>query len=219
MTKYTSLASLASLALIAAAGACKTDAVAPAEPEKAVEPSRQLAGVWPQQFRCDSIAAPVALAALLGGDVKPLENPTSMPKGVASPCMYELLRDNVVEQWQFDFDCRDNYKKTFDKLIEQYRKQNLDMIADWSHKSDAGMFKPNDAGIQYNRPGDPTELEVAPGAKALDHHGQAVIFLDDDAPCYVRVAGKDGARRLELAKLIARNLTFQNAPMAPRPAR
>ena len=138
------------------------------------------------------------------------------PKGVPAPCVYEILRDNAVEQWQFDFDCRDNYKKTFDSLLEQYRRQNLDMIADWNHRADAGLFKPDDAGTQFNRPGDPVDVEI--GGKGLDHHGTATIFLDDDAPCYVRVAGKDGTRRLALAKLIAKNLTFQNAPMTPRRA-
>ena len=43
-----------------------------------------------------------------------------------------------------------------------------------------------------------------------------LIFIDDDAPCYVRVVGNDAARRLELAKLLAKNLTFANAPMSPR---
>jgi hypothetical protein len=212
MTKYRSI-----LFLLAAAGACKTEASqsAPPQEKSSEQPAGQLAGVWPQFFQCTSIAAPAALSQLLGGDVKQTENPMVMPKGVASPCMYDVLRDNALEQWQFDFDCRDSYKTTFAKLVEQYRQQNLDMIAEWNHKSDAGLFKPNDAGITYNRPGDP--VEVAVGVKALDHQGQALIFLDDDAPCYVRVAGRDTTRRLELAKLIAKNLTFQNAPMAPRP--
>ena len=209
MMKYTSL-----LFLLATAGACKTESRAPAVQAKQAEETTKLAGVWPQEFQCSSIAAPAALSQLLGGEARQIENPTTMPKGVASPCMYEVLRDNVVEQWQFDFDCRDNYRTTYDTLVEQYRKQNLDMIADWNTKADAGLFKPNDAGVTYNRPGDPVEVQI--GEKGLDHHGQAVIFLDDDAPCYVRVAGKDPARRLELAKLVAKNLTFQNAPMAPR---
>jgi hypothetical protein len=210
MPKYPSI-----VFLLAAAGACKTDAK-PAEQtaEKSSEPESRLAGVWPKSFQCSSIAATAALGDLLGGQVKQAENPMSMPKDVAQPCVYEVLRDNALEQWQFDFDCRDNYKTTYDKLVEQYRRQNLDMIADWNQKADAGVFKPNDAGIEYNRPGDPVEVSV--GQKGLDHHGQALIFLDDDAPCYVRVAGKDPARRLELAKLVAKNLTFQNAPMVPR---
>jgi hypothetical protein len=216
MTKYpTLLAFFAPAAAVWVAAGCKTDSASSGKPrEGTAEAQTQLAGVWPNQFRCDSIASAETLGQVLGGQIKQTDNPTAMPKGVASPCMYEVVHDGNVEQWQFDFDCRDNYKTTFDKLVEQYRQQNLDMIADWNHKSDAGMFKPNDAGIEYNRPGDPVEISV--GSKALDHHGQAVIFLDDDAPCYVRVAGKDTARRQVLAKLIAKNLTFQNAPMSPR---
>lgn len=212
MTKYGSI-----LLLVAAAGACKTDPASQEQPPPKEEKAGQLAGVWPKDFQCSSIASTAALGQLLGGEVKQAENPMSMPKGVASPCVYDVIHDNTLEQWQFDFDCRDNYKTGFDKLIEQYRKQNLEMIADWNAKSDAGVFKPNDAGIRYDRPGDPVEVQV--GQKGLDHHGQALIFLDDDAPCYVRVAGKDATRRLDLAKLVAKNLTLMNAPMTPRPVK
>ena len=59
------------------------------------------------------------------------------------------------------------------------------------------------------------ELEHA--RVGLDHHGRGLIFIDDDAPCYVRVIGQDSTKRLELAKLVAKNLTFANAPMTPRP--
>lgn len=203
--------------LLAITGACKTEAGGPAAHDKPTEPSTKLAGVWPEQFKCDSIATPAVLGPVLGGDAKQTDNPGTVPKGIAAPCKYEVTRDGVQELWQFDFDCRANMKATADALFEQYRKQNTEMIADWNHKADAGLFKPNDAGIEYNRPGDPVEVPV--GAKGLDHHGQALIFIDDDAPCYVRIAGKDATRRLELAKLIAKGLTFQNAPMEPRAAR
>lgn len=211
MTQRTAL-----LLLAACAAACKTDAAPPAGTQKTSEPASQLAGVWPNMFRCDSIVTTAALSQLLGGEVKPLDNPTTVPKGIAPPCVYEIVKDgNAIDQWQFDFDCRENMKSTANALFEQYRTQNTDMINEWNAKADAGAFKANDAGIEYNRPGDP--VEVAVGAKGLDHHGQALIFIDDDAPCYVRVAGRDATRRVELAKLLAKNLTFQNAPMTPRP--
>jgi hypothetical protein len=213
MMKYCSL-----LFLVAAVGACKTDPGSAGSKEVTPdEPVGKLAGVWPKDFQCSSIAAPAALTQLLGGEVKQAESPMTSPKGVAAPCVYEVLRDNMVELWQFDFDCRDNYKTLFEKLVEQYKRQNTEMIADWNYRADAGLFKPTDAGAEYNRPGDPVDVQI--GAQGLDHHGTATIFLDDDAPCYVRVAGKDGARRLELAKLVAKNLTFQNAPMTPRAAK
>lgn len=207
---------LRSISLLLVAAACKSDPGAAAQQDpKATEIGSQLAGVWPTQFQCASIATPDALAQIFGATPTQVDNPMSMPKGVAPPCMYELSRDGALEQWQFDFDCRDSMKTTADALFEQYKKQNSEMIADWNQKADAGVFKPNDAGVEYHRPGDP--LEVPVGAKGLDHHGVALIFIDDDAPCYVRVAGKDAARRLELAKLIAKNLTYVNAPMSPRP--
>jgi hypothetical protein len=212
MTKRSSFVLFLALALV---GACKTEPAPPdRSPHNGREPTAKLAGVWPQSFQCASIAPPAVLAELLGGEAKPTDNPVSVTKGLAPPCKYEVMRDGALDQWQFDFDCRDNMKTTADALFEQYRKQNTEMVAEWNYKADAGLFKPNDAGVEYHRPGDP--IEVAVGAKGLDHRGQALIFIDDDAPCYVRVAGKDSARRLELAKLIAKNLTFQNAPMTPR---
>ena len=213
MTKYTAFLHFCAAAATAAA-ACKTEPSASDTTKVKDDPPKQLAGVWPKSFDCGSIASIEALAPILGGEVKQTESPMVMPKGVPAPCVYDVIREGTVEQWQYDFDCRDNYQSQFDKLVEQYRKQNQDMIADWNQKSDAGVFKPNDAGIAYTRPGDPTPVDV--GQKGLDHHGQALIFLDDDAPCYVRVAGKDANKRLVLAKLISKNLTFQNAPMTPR---
>jgi len=85
-------------------------------------------------------------------------------------------------------------------------------------KPDAAVKDP-DAGPEPIRRAPEAAAEVAVGAKALDHHGQGLLFIDDDAPCYVRVAGKDAARRLELARLIAKNLTLANAPMTPRALR
>ncbi len=199
MTKHSVILLFVAAAGAGAAGACKTEPPSSEIKSEKDEAPKQLAGVWPKSFECGSIAAAAALAPILGGEPKPTESPMIMPKGVAAPCVYEILREGTVEQWQFDFDCRDNYNSQYDKLVAQYRKQNLDMIADWNQKADAGVFKPNDAGIVYTRPGDPTDVEV--GQKGLDHHGQALIFLDDDAPCYVRVAGKDATKRLVLAKL------------------
>jgi hypothetical protein len=105
-------------------------------------------------------------------------------------------------------------KQRADALFAQYKELSEEAIQRYAHL-DAGTGKPGDAGVAV-RP-EPA-VEVAVGAKGLDHRGQGLIFIDDDAPCYVRVVGKDAVRRLELAKLIAKNLTFANAPMTPRPA-
>lgn len=208
--------------LVFALAACKSDASDGPGPrkDKPVESTQKLAGVWPDKFQCNSIASVEELALVLGGTVRQMDNPASVPRGVAHPCVFEVpagANDAGVTQfayWTFDFDCRDNYKQTADALFAQYRRQNSDLIAHYDSMADAGALPTNDAGIASVRPGESADVDV--GAKALDHHGQGLLFIDDDAPCYVRVVGPDGGRRLELAKLIAKNLTYMNAPMVPR---
>jgi hypothetical protein len=137
----------------------------------------------------------------------------SVPRGLPHPCNYEL-QAQPPEYWTFDIDCRDSMKQRADALFAQYKATSQELVHEWNAKADAGAIKPNDAGVDLHAPG--PAVEVAVGAKGLDHHGQGLVFIDDDAPCYVRVIGKDAARRLELAKLVAKNLTFANAPMTPR---
>ena len=64
----------------------------------------------------------------------------------------------------------------------------------------------------------PPATAVDVGARGLDHNGQAVLFVDDDTPCYARIVGPDPVRRLALARLIAKNLRPATAPMEPRAA-
>lgn len=214
------------LLIVAALGACKSDAAAPPRSEKSTPGAEQkLAGVFPDKFECASIATPDTLSQVLGGPVAPSDNLLPVPPGVPKPCNYRLDKGviqtdagtvPVEEAWTFDFDCRDGMKQRVDALFAQYLKQSNDRIEHYNEMSDAGV-KPTrtlDAGLQFTKPGE--AMEVTVGAKALDHNGQAILFIDDDAPCYVRVVGPDGPRRLELAKLVAKNLTFANAPMSPR---
>jgi|SRR5688572_3818718 len=213
------------LFIVLALVSCKSEAdKGKTQTDKPVESGSQLAGVWPDKFSCDSITTVEVLGPILGGTVRKIENPASVPRGVAHPCVYEVQSGQVNDAgvplgsvWTYDFDCRDNYKKTADALFEEYKKLNAERVADFDRQADAGLMKPNDAGITYNRPGESSEVAV--GAKGLDHHGQGLLFIDDDAPCYVRVVGPDANGRLELAKLIAKNLTVMNAPMTPRPAK
>jgi hypothetical protein len=131
---------------------------------------------------------------------------------VPHPCSYEILTPEP-EIWTFDVDCRDGMKQRADALFAQYREISDEAVQRYGHL-DAGAARPTDAGVAGRPP--EAAVEVSVGAKGLDHRGQGLIFIDDDAPCYVRVAGKDAARRLELARLIAKNLTLANAPMTPR---
>jgi hypothetical protein len=194
--------------------ACKTEDSA-ASHGKPTADTVKLAGVRPDRFECESIAPATELARVLGASAHKLDNPGSVPDGVAKPCTYTLATQ-PPESWVFDFDCRDGYKKTADALFAQYQQTSADLVNQYNTISDAGVIKPDDAGIAVRRAPE-TAAQVSVGAKALDHHGQGLIFIDDDAPCYVRVVGPDAARRLELSRLIAKQLTFANAPMTPRP--
>lgn len=190
---------------------CKNDGAAASESKPA--PPRRLAGVYPEKWKCESIATLDALGAVLGGTVKPIDSPMSVPRGLPHPCNYEV-EAQPPEYWTFDLDCRDGMKQRADALFAQYKATSSELVEQYNAMADAGAIKPTDAGIDRHTP--EGAVDVAVGAKGLDHHGQGLLFIDDDAPCYVRVVGKDAARRLELAKLLAKNLTFENAPMSPR---
>lgn len=194
--------------------ACKDERPAPAGTgsERGAS-TRKLAGVYPEDWKCESVAPLDALAAVLGGPVRALDSAISVTKGLPHPCNYQLEGKDVF--WTFDIDCRDGMKQRADALFAQYRQTSHDLVQQYDTLADAGAIKPSDAGVPVQPPEE--AIDVAVGAKALDHHGRGLLFIDDDAPCYVRVVGKDAARRLELAKLVARNLTFANAPMTPRP--
>jgi hypothetical protein len=196
--------------LLLALASCKNDGSAAANEKAADLPGRKLSGVYPDKFQCESITTLEQLGQVLGGQVRVTDTPMTTPKGVPHPCNYDVNGD----PWMYDIDCRDGAKQRADALIEQYKTDSVSKVDHYKVLADAGI-KPTDAGIVMHAPEAWSEVQV--GAKAIDHHGQGLIFYDDDAPCYVRVVGPDAARRLELAKLVSKNLTFDNAPMTPRP--
>jgi len=197
------------LVLVVLAG-CKDERAASAPPPAA---SRGLAGVYPDKWRCDSVATLDVLGQLLGGTVKPVDSAAPVEPGLPHPCVYEVQAQEL-ERWMFDADCRDGMKRRADALFVQYRELSREAIEQYNARSEAHPTKARDAGVALHPP-EPA-VDVAVGAKGLDYRGQGLLFIDDDAPCYVRVIGGDAARRLELAKLVAKNLTFANAPMSPR---
>jgi hypothetical protein len=197
--------------------ACSSDA-APPKDKPAEDPPIKLAGVYAERFECTTIIANDTLAQLLGGQVRKIDSAISMPRGLPRPCSYEVSSDPPAV-WTYDFDCRDGYKMRADALFKQYRETNTARIEEYNRVSDAGVPKApkgaEDAAVVLKQPGNASEVAV--GAKALDHNDQGLLFIDDDAPCYVRVNGPDTTKRLELAKLVSKQLTFANAPMTPRP--
>lgn len=204
------------LVLVTLVAACSGEGSASKPADKSTDPERKLAGVFPDRFQCESILKPEQVAELLGAvKANKLDSAMSTPKGIPQPCNYEVVMQSALEYWTFDFDCRDRMKERADALFAQYKRTSAELVQQYDQMSDAGMVKPTDAGIVVKRPDDAVEVQV--GAKALDHHGQGLLFIDDDAPCYVRVIGPDAQRRLALAQAVAKNLTFANAPMTPRP--
>jgi hypothetical protein len=207
--------------------ACGTSSSGEPQSKGSGEP-KKLAGIYPENFRCDSIANEEALTAVLAGPVRTLDSPSSIPRGVPHPCTYEVQRQPYPEYWTFDFDCRDGYKQRADALFEQYTRTSAELVEAYNGASDAAPIpdpepkkkepkKDMDAGIDAPQRAPEQASPVTVGAKGLDHHGQGLLFIDDDAPCYVRVVGPDKDRRFALAQLVATKLTFANAPMTPRP--
>lgn len=173
----------------------------------------QLVGIDPDRWTCDQVATKDAVEQAVGGHVKEVEGSLAPPRGTPRPCAY-LLDVAVPEAWTFDLDCRPGALRTAETLFKQYTEYNEALIAAYA---DAGPDElKDDAGVVHVAPGGPTPVAV--GTKALDHNGQALLFVDDDTPCYGRVVGPDAARRLALAQLVAKNLRPATAPMEPRPA-
>jgi hypothetical protein len=180
-------------------------------------PSRMV-GVYPKLFTCDSLITTAELANLVGpGTVRVVDSALRPPNGLAAPCTYLLdhgLDGGQPSAWTFDIDCRDGAKQTADKLFEQYRSTSADLMQQYNAAADAGQIVANDAGVVPTAP--QGVLEVSVGARAIDHHGQALLFWDNDAPCYVRIIGADPSGRLALGKHLADRLTPKTAPMTPR---
>jgi hypothetical protein len=54
------------------------------------------------------------------------------------------------------------------------------------------------------------------GTSGISHRDAALMFFDDDSPCWVRVVGPGAEERLAIARLVADRLSEKNAPMRPR---
>jgi hypothetical protein len=207
---------LVAFATLSAGAACSSE-TAPSRAEPAPAATGRLIGVYPEQFQCDSIAGPAALASALGGEVRAIDGSMATPRGVPRPCNYALaIADAGVEAWTFDIDCRPNAMATAEALFQQYRTTSAALVESYAAAKEAGKAVIADGGPPAKAPEAAREVEV--GRKALDHHGQGLLFVDDDTPCYVRVVGPDAARRMALAALVAENLTLEKAPMTPRAA-
>ncbi len=165
-----------------------TEEKAPVVTTKAAAPSRRevaLRGVSPSSFKCETIASIASMETLFGPGINVQETAFEPPPGVPRQCAFNRAVEDKREMWSFDIDCRDSA-----------RKDARDRMA--QHTASAG-----DAGV----------TTVALGRGALDHHNVALLFIDDDTPCQVRVLGLDAPRREQFARLLLKNLTPDTAPI------
>ncbi len=183
-----------------------------AEPEVAGGEVR-LVGVAIEDWSCDLIATPALVAETLGMPARAIDSTLGSAPGTPKPCNF-VVEAVVPEAWSFDLDCRDTALATADRLFAEYLARNEELIAQFDAAT-GGKVTKDDAGVEQVAVAAP--VEVAVGKRGLDHHGQAILFVDDDTPCYARVAGPDAERRLVVARLVAQRLTPATAPMRPRP--
>jgi len=174
----------------------------------------KLVGVDVDRWTCDLIATRAVMSELLGVPTRGIDSMLGTAPGTPRPCNF-VAEGPAPEAWSFDLDCRDNALATAEKLFAEYAARNEELIAQFD-ASTGGKVVKDDAGVEQHAVAAPVPVQV--GQKGLDHHGQAILFIDDDTPCYARVAGPDAERRLKLAQLVAAKLTPVTAPMRPRPA-
>lgn len=213
-------------ALTAVAGCSKSGESASA---KTKEAALTLVGVWPKDWTCDRIGTSDEIGTVLGAAARQIDGGMSTNDGLPKPCNYLVAGANGEEPWTFDIDCRANYKQTADAIMAQWVQASTDNVQRYNVESDAA---PSEPPPKQPKPGAGSDTpdarppgrapeqahEVAVGRKAVDVLGQGIIFVDDDAPCYVRIVGPDAAKRLALAQHVAQKLTMANAPMTPRAA-
>jgi len=206
---------------------CGTDSSSPSRSLSAKENEPSLVGIWPKDWTCDHIASPEEIGQILAGTARALDTPAATPDGVPRPCNYLVDTATGTEAWTFDLDCRDGYLQRAEKLFTQYEQTSADMVQQYNVAADAAPIarpgpKKHDTASDVDAPppGRIPEAShvVSIGARGLDHHGQGLLFIDDDAPCYVRIVGPDADRRLALARHVAGRLNLANAPMTPRAA-
>lgn len=146
-------------------------------------------GVYPSEFKCESVAPlPDVISAV--GQVVTLRPPAFDPQfGTPGACEYHGEEKKPAEgidagpypSWSFDIDCRTLGLKSGKRLMATYAK-------------------------------DETSTPIRVGKSGIDHRNTVLLFIDDDSPCSVRVLGLGRERREALAKLVAENLTATNAP-------
>lgn len=210
--------------LLASALGCKGDRAA-SKPATSTAEVRQMVGVDPKEFRCDSLVSEGQLGQLVGGRARAVESAVTTPLGIAAPCTYLVEGSAAAGSgggsaspvgWTFDLDCREGMQARAEALFDEYTRTSADAVERAAAVPASERGERGERGEAGAQPALAREVEV--GARGLDHHGQGLLFVDDDAPCYVRVVGPGASERLALAQHLVRTLAPITAPMTRRPA-
>lgn len=161
-------------------------------------------GVDPLIFKCDSITPLDTVERAVGGKVEAMETQFRPPKGMAAPCSYMLIEPRALPvpdggappgdggpamaQWMWDI--------TYDCREDFHKTTSAEME-------------------RLMREEGATRVDI--GTWGVEAKSAAIMFFDDDSPCWVRVVGPGNAERRALAELVRDRLNAKNAPMKPRP--
>ena len=141
-----------------------------------------LVGIRAEEFECASVLSTEQATELFGGRVTKVEAPFTPPSGVPRACNYV------------------SYATERDPI-------------QWSFDLDCREGALKDAGkllVTYAETPGAAPLRI--GQSALDHHDSALLFIDDNTPCYGRVLGPDRDGRSKLATILVAALTPRSAP-------
>ncbi|MCP4444317.1 MAG: hypothetical protein GY811_03100 [Myxococcales bacterium] len=176
---------LTTIGLTLAAVSCKGDDSSRDAPKLGVnepEPQGYLVGVRPEAFACESLFTIETATELFGGRVEQVESPFTPPAGVPGSCNFVSYAEG---------------------------RQPLH----WSFDLDCREGAHDDAGqLMVNYADAPGAKPMRIGLSALDHNGSALLFIDDDTPCYGRVLGPDQAIRVRIAEILVPVLDARSAP-------
>jgi|GEM_PF-3661798 len=187
-------------------------AAAPKKTEQADD--NGFVGVDPLIFKCESITPVADIARLVEGAVEQVEDPFRPPKGTPPPCNYQLTEARALPEHQFGEAPGD---KDFKVKLDAGPPAPAQWM--WSVAYDCREGAHKSARRDMERlVGEESAVEVSVGSYGIDAKGSALMFFDEDSPCWVRVTGP-GSYRLAIAQYVERKLQARNAPMRPRAAR
>jgi hypothetical protein len=146
-------------------------------------------GVYPSEFKCETVAPLPAVIDAVGQTVTLRAQQFEPQFGTPGACEYhgeevkpaEGIDAGPYPSWSFDIDCRTLGLQSGERLMATYAA-------------------------------DETSVPIRVGKSGIDHRDTVLLFIDDDSPCSVRVLGRDREIRTALAELVAKNLTATNAP-------